>query len=65
MIGADGIIATVAGTGSPGYSNDGQPGNTAQLNGPEGPKQHSRDQVVGCATQKLADSPIPKRIAKI
>jgi sugar lactone lactonase YvrE len=35
-IGADGIITTVAGTGSPGYSNDGQPGNTAQLNGPEG-----------------------------
>jgi uncharacterized protein (TIGR03437 family) len=33
---ADGIITTVAGTGSPGYSNDGQPGNTAQLNGPEG-----------------------------
>ena len=56
MIGADGIIATVAGTGSPGYSNDGQPGNTAQLNGPEGPKQHSRDQMWGgrppsaCAT---------------
>ena len=35
-IGADGIITAVAGTGSPGYSNDGQPGNTAQLNGPEG-----------------------------
>jgi len=35
-IGADGIIATVAGTGSAGYSNDGQAGNTAQLNGPEG-----------------------------
>ncbi len=35
-IGADGLITTVAGTGSPGYSNDGQPGNTAQLNGPEG-----------------------------
>jgi len=35
-IGADGVIATVAGTGTPGYSNDGQPGNLAQLNGPEG-----------------------------
>jgi len=35
-IGADGIITTVAGTGSPGYSNDGQPGYNAQLNGPEG-----------------------------
>ena len=35
-IDANGIITTVAGTGSPGYSNDGQPGNTAQLDGPEG-----------------------------
>ena len=28
------IITTVAGTGSPGYSSDGVPANTAQLNGP-------------------------------
>jgi uncharacterized protein (TIGR03437 family) len=35
-IDAAGIITTVAGTGSPGYSNDGQPGSTAKLNSLEG-----------------------------
>ena len=35
-IGADGIINTVAGTGTPGYNGDGQPATSAQLNTPEG-----------------------------
>ena len=35
-IGTDGIITTVAGTGTPGYSGDGLPGTSAQLSTPEG-----------------------------
>jgi len=32
----DGVITTIAGTGKPGYSGDGAPAPSAQLNGPEG-----------------------------
>src|SRR5450759_534644 len=35
-IGTDGIITTVAGTGTPGYSGDGLAATSAQFNGPEG-----------------------------
>ena len=35
-IGTDGIITTVAGTGTPGYSGDGLAGTSAQFNTPEG-----------------------------
>ena len=35
-IGTDGIITTVAGTGTPGYNGDGSPATSFQLNTPEG-----------------------------
>lgn len=35
-VAADGTAATIAGTGSAGFSGDGGPANTAQLNGPSG-----------------------------
>ncbi len=35
-IGTDGIITTVAGTGTPGYNGDNQPATSAQLSTPEG-----------------------------
>ena len=45
-IGLDGVITTVAGTGSPGYSGDGGPATEARLKGPYGIFVDSKDNLL-------------------